>query len=79
MDAELLLDDAHEPGLFGDLAHGRLGEGLAVLDAALGQAPHGAARGADEAHLDAAVRADDDATCGCPFECSLMRMLSVHA
>ena len=43
MRAELLLDDADEAGLLGDLAQGGLRERLALLDAALGQAPDGAA------------------------------------
>ena len=44
MDAELVVDDAADAGLLGDLAHGGLGERLAALDAALGQPPHAAAR-----------------------------------
>ena len=51
-----------EAGLFGDLAQGGLRERLALLDAALGQAPDRAAGRADEAHLDAVVRADDDSS-----------------
>ena len=68
MRAQLLLDDAHEARLLGDLAQRRLGEGLALLDAALGESPDGASGGPDEAHLDPAVRADDDATGGCAFD-----------
>ena len=66
--AQLLLDDPYEPCLFGDLTQGRLGQGLALLDATLGQSPHRASRGPDETYLDPAVRADDDATSGCSFE-----------
>ena len=65
--AQLAFDDARLAGLFGDLAEGGLSRGLAGLDAALGEPPHAAADGVDQADFEAVVHAHDHSPRGCRF------------